>query len=164
MSITFGKNIDKMVTINKINVRCFSLTDLNRIMEIENASFTIDSFSEDIFRSWYHKCPYLFIVAEISGVVVGYMITCIVHKKGYIASIAVDPAYRHKSVGRTLVYFTFNHLKTTGVKIVELEVRLTNIEGVRFWENLGFFTLRTIPHFYHDGIDALKMRKLLGDS
>lgn len=93
-----------MMTINKINVRCFSLTDLNRIMEIEHASFTIDSFSEDIFMSWYHKCPYLFIVAEISGVVVGYMITCIVHKKGYVASIAVDPAYRHKSeIGRAHV-------------------------------------------------------------
>ncbi|MFZ3107077.1 MAG: GNAT family N-acetyltransferase [Candidatus Hydromicrobium sp.] len=153
-----------MMTINKINVRCFSLTDLNRIMEIEHASFTIDSFSEDIFMSWYHKCPYLFIVAEISGVVVGYMITCIAHTKGYVASIAVDPAYRHKSVGKTLVYFTFNHLKMSGVKIIELEVRSTNIESIRFWENLGFFPLRTISNFYNDGTDALKMRKLLGNS
>lgn len=151
-----------MMTINKINVRCFSLTDLNRIMEIEHASFTIDSFSEDIFMSWYHKCPYLFIVAEISGVVVGYMITCIAHTKGYVASIAVDPAYRHKSVGKTLVYFTFNHLKMSGVKIIELEVRSTNIESIRFWENLGFFPLRTISNFYHDGTDALKMRKFIG--
>lgn len=149
------------MTINKINVRCFSLTDLNRIMEIEHASFTIDSFSEDIFMSWYHKYPYLFIVAEISGVVVGYMITCIVHKKGYVASIAVDPAYRHKSVGKTLVYFTFNNLKMSGVKTVELEVRSTNIESIRFWKNLGFFPLRTISNFYNDGTDALKMRKFI---
>jgi len=149
---------------NKINIRCFSLTDLNRIMEIECASFTIDSFSEDIFRSWYCKCPYLFIVAEIFGEVVGYMITCTLHKKGYVVSIAIDPAYRHKEIGRNLVDFTFNHLKKSGVKIVELEVRTENIEGIRFWENLGFFTLRTIPHFYHDGTDALKMRKLLGDN
>jgi len=152
------------MTINKINIRRFSLTDLNRVMEIERASFTIDSFSEDIFMSWYHKCPYLFIVAEILGVIVGYMITCIVHKKGYVASIAVDPAYRHKSVGKTLVYFTFNHLKTYGVKIIELEVRTTNIKGIRFWENLGFFPLRTITNYYNDGTDALKMRKLLEDS
>ncbi|MDP3011987.1 MAG: GNAT family N-acetyltransferase, partial [Candidatus Hydromicrobium sp.] len=120
-----------------------------------------DSFSEDIFMSWYHKYPYLFIVAEISGVVVGYMITCIVHTKGYVASIAVDPAYRHKSVGKTLVYFTFNHLKTSGVKIIELEVRSTNIESIRFWENLGFFPLRTISNFYNDGTDALKMRRFI---
>lgn len=158
------KSIGKMLMRNKINVRCFSLKDLNRIMEIEQVSFTIDPFSEDIFRIWYHKCPYLFIVAEISGVVVGYMITCIVYKKGYVVSIAVDPAYRHKSVGRTLSYFTFNCLKTSGVKMIELEVRTTNIEGIRFWENLGFFPLRTIPHFYHDGTDAIKMRKLLGNS
>jgi len=60
------------------------------------------------------------------------------------------------------VYFTFNHLKTSGVKIIELEVRSTNIESIRFWENLGFFPLRTISNFYNDGTDALKMRKFIG--
>jgi len=48
------------------------------------------------------------------------------------------------------------------VKIIELEVRSTNIESIRFWENLGFFPLRTISNFYNDGTDALKMRKFIG--
>jgi len=156
-------SIEKMLIRKKINIRRFSPIDLNRIMEIEQASFALDPFSEDIFRSWYHKCPSLFIVAEIPGLVVGYMITCIFHKKGHIISIAVDPARRNKRVGRTLVYFTFNCLKASGMKMVELEVRKTNLVGICFWENLGLFPLRTIPHYYHDGTDAIKMRKLLED-
>jgi len=50
------------------------------------------------------------------------------------------------------------------VKIIELKVRTTNIKGIRFWENLGFFFLRTITNYYNNGTDALKMRKLLKDS
>lgn len=155
------ENIEKMLIRDKINIRCFSLKDLNRIMEIEQASFDLDPFSEDIFRSWYHKCPNLFIVAEILRLVVGYMVTCTFYKNGYVVSIAVDPAYRNKSVGKTLANFTFDCLKAYGVKIVELEVRKTNRKGIGFWENLGFSTLRTITRYYHNGTAALKMRKLL---
>jgi ribosomal-protein-alanine N-acetyltransferase len=157
----------RIMTTHEIRVRCFSLLDLddlNRIVEIERASFPIDAFSKATLRRLYHKCPDLFIIAEIPGIIVGYMITCIFPEKGDIVSIAIDPAYRRKGVGRTLVDFAFYNLKIFGVKVVELEVRTTNIEGIRFWESLGFFPIGTIPHFYRDGAEALRMRKSLGDS
>ena len=109
---------------------------------------------------WYHKCSDLFIVAEIDKKIVGYMITCSLPDKGYVASIAIDPAYRHKGIGRVLANFTFKQLKARSIKVIELEVRISNKEGMNFWKRLGFFPLRVVPRFYNAGEDALKMRKI----
>lgn len=144
-----------------ISIRKFSLKDLNRIMEIECNSFTTDTFSENTFLSLYSKCSGLFIVAEISGIITGYMVTCSYTKKARIISIAVDPVYKRRGIGTALVNFTFNQLKTFYIRAVELEVRITNKEGINFWKSFGFYPLKIVPDYYHDITDALIMKKLL---
>lgn len=148
----------------EIHIRRFSLSDLDRIIEIEQNSFTLDAFSEDVFKRWYRKCPDLFIVAEVAGVIAGYTITCILPRKGDIVSIAVDPLYRSIGIGKALMNFTIDQLRANGIEVVELEVRPTNSGGIRFWESLGFFTIGTIPGFYRDGMEALHMRKLVQEN
>lgn len=147
--------------MKELKIRRFVLSDLDRILEIEHISFSLDAFSRRTFVRLYHKCSDLFIVTEMDKKIVGYMITCSLRKKGYIASIAVDPDYRQKGVGRALTTFTFEQLKARGMEMVELEVRKTNREGIDFWEGLGFSPLRLLPNFYEDGEDAVKMRKML---
>jgi len=51
-------------------------------------------------------------------------------------------------------------LKARSIKVTELEVRISNKEGMNFWKRLGFFPLRVVPRFYNAGEDALKMRKI----
>ncbi len=147
----------------KVYIRNFHLDDIKRILEIENASFTIDTFSEDMFRRWYKKCSHLFIVAEFVGIIIGYMITCTSSNQGEVVSIAVDPGYRLRGVGKTLVDFTLNKLKESHIIQLELEVRKSNIGSIKFWESLGFFSKKIVLQFYRDGEDAIKMWKLLGD-
>ena len=142
-------------------IRKFSLKELSRIMEIESASFASDAFSENIFLNLYRKCSNLFIIAEISEIIAGYMITCSTYRKWRVISIAIDPIYRRKGVGSGLVNTTFNQLKTSSIKSLELEVRITNSEGICFWKSLGFLPLKIIPNYYLNGTDALIMRKLL---
>jgi len=153
-------------SLNKISgeilIRQFSPSDLDRIIELENISFQADSFSEATFKDYYHKCPDLFVVAEMSGVIVGYMITCVVSEKALVVSVAVDPGCRRKGIGSALAKSTFNRLSASGVRTVELRVRTTNTEGRRFWENLKFLPVTAIPHFYSDGAEALHMERVLG--
>jgi ribosomal protein S18 acetylase RimI-like enzyme len=130
-------------------------------MEIECNSFATDTFSENTFLSFYRKCYDLFIVAEVSRIIIGYMVTCNYWKKERVISIAVDPAYRCKGIGSALVNFTFNQLRASCIKTLELEVRITNSEGICFWKNLGFFAFKIVPNYYLDGTSALIMRKLL---
>jgi [ribosomal protein S18]-alanine N-acetyltransferase len=146
---------------NEVIIRKFSLKELSRIMEIENVSFASDAFSENTFLNLYHKCSDLFIIAEISRIIAGYIITCNLYRKWRVVSIAIDPIYRYKGIGSSLVNTTINQLKTSSNKSLELEVRITNSEGICFWKSLGFLPIKIIPNYYHDGIDALLMRKLL---
>ena len=146
----------------EISVKQFTLSDLPRVNELENISFPIDAFRESTFIDYYHKHPDLFIVAESVNVILGYMLTYLVSvEKALVVSIAIDPNHRRKGVGRILSEYTFNRLKTSGVKEVELKVRITNKEGQYFWSSLGFESNTIIPNYYKDGEQALQMvRKL----
>jgi ribosomal protein S18 acetylase RimI-like enzyme len=146
----------------KIHIRPFSLTDLSRLLEIEPASFMMtDAWSKPVFRKWYRKCSDLFIVAEISGAIAGYMCTHIVQNTGEIESIAIDLPFRRQGVATTLVEHTLRQLYASGITSVELQVRTTNIGGILFWQNLGFSPSGILPSFYDDGAEALQMKKSL---
>jgi ribosomal-protein-alanine N-acetyltransferase len=146
----------------EIRIRPFSLADLPRVLEIEPASFRmVDAWSKPIFRKWYRQCPDLFIVAEISGTIVGYMCTYIEQKTGEIESIAVDPAFRRQGVGSALMDYTLKEMHASGITTVELQVRTTNPGGIRFWQNVGFSPAGILPNFYDDGAEALQMKKSL---
>ena len=49
----------------EVTIRYFTLADVRRIVELENASFTVDAFEEATFISYYQNCSDLFVVAEI---------------------------------------------------------------------------------------------------
>lgn len=144
--------------MSHVRIRKFSLSDLERIMEIENASFGIEAFSRSTFKILYKETD-LFLVAE-SSVVVGYIVTYVFNEVAHIISIAIDPAYRRKGIGKMLIEYTFDRLKGR-VKYMQLEVKVSNMDAIRFWEKLSFSAAGIIPNYYIDGSDALCMGKSL---
>ena len=138
---------------------CPNESEFNQILEIENMSFTVDAYTVEQFKDWYEKCPELSIVAEISGKIAGYMMTCILPEGGDIVSIAVHPDYRRKGIAKALFDYTSGYLKEQGLSQVRLEVKRTNFEGLRFWEDTGFEVVGIEPNYYRDGAEALVMRK-----
>jgi ribosomal-protein-alanine N-acetyltransferase len=146
----------------EIRIRHFSMADLPRALEIETLSFRmVDAWSKPIFRKWYRRCSDLFIVAEVSGTIAGYMCTSVEQKTGEIESIAVDPAFRRQGVASALMDYTLREMRASTVTSVELQVRTSNTGGIRFWQNLGFSPSGILPNFYDDGGEALQMKKSL---
>jgi ribosomal-protein-alanine N-acetyltransferase len=146
----------------KIRIRHFSIADLPQALEIEPVSFRmVDAWSKPIFRKWYRRCPDLFIVAEVSGIIAGYMCTSIEQKTGEIESIAVDPAFRRQGVASALMDYTLTEMRASAITTVELQVRTSNTGGIRFWHNLGFSPSGILPNFYDDCGEALQMEKSL---
>ena len=146
----------------EIHLRPFSLADLPRVLEIEPDSFTmVDAWSTPIFRKWYRKSPDLFIVAEISCTIAGYICTFIEQKTGEIESIAVAPAFRRQGVASALMNYTIREIQASGITTAGLQVRTTNTDGIRFWQNAGFVPSGILPNFYDDGAEALQMKKSL---
>ncbi len=149
----------------KVTVRNFQIRDLPRVVEIERRSFGVDAYDPATFLHLYRFCGDLFLVAEADGVVVGYSVTCVEREGGapvgHIHSIAVDPEWRRRGVGRTLIEETFKRLREVGVCDVILEVSAANKAGQAFWRCLGFTPVGVKRRFYLDGTDAIVMRKRL---
>jgi ribosomal-protein-alanine N-acetyltransferase len=137
---------------------------INRVCLPENYT---DLFFVDLFR----RFPETFIVAEVDGQVVGY-IMCRVEvglsgfglgglvKKGHVVSVAVMPEHRRHGVGEALVAKALEAIKLYGAKQCYLEVRVSNEEAIGLYKKLGFEVTRTMRGYYADGEAAHVMTKL----
>ncbi|HEY4656981.1 MAG TPA: ribosomal protein S18-alanine N-acetyltransferase [Candidatus Bathyarchaeia archaeon] len=148
-------------------LRPFRPDDLSAVIEINRVCLP-ENYSPYFFMEVYKTCPEAFIVAEIDRKVVGYIMCRLefgfsdvrrfrMVKKGHIVSVAVLPDYRRHGMGRELVNASLKALELHGAEECFLEVRAVNDEAVALYKQMGFDTVRTASHYYHDGADAYVM-------
>lgn len=77
---------------------------------------------------------------------------------GWIATIAVDPHYRRKGIGRALLHACENKL---GVPRARLTVRISNHAAIAMYEKEGYVTIDVWKAYYNDGEDGMVMEKEL---
>jgi ribosomal protein S18 acetylase RimI-like enzyme len=82
--------------------------------------------------------PELFLVAELSGDVVGTTIAGDDGHRGWLHLVAVSPDHRKTGIGRVLVEEAARRLRERGVPKVNLQIRGENAGVVAFYERLGF--------------------------
>jgi ribosomal-protein-alanine N-acetyltransferase len=146
-------------------IRRFKLADMDRVLEIESASFGKDAYDRKLFAEYQRKCGSLFLLAEGVRAIDGYSIVCISEKLGKLAasleSIAVDPRARGKGVASSLLKSTIRRLKLQGVQRMNLMVRRSNAVALQFFERRGFTAVRRAPGYYENGEEGLVMRLTL---
>ena len=142
-------------------VRRLRLADLNRIMEIERASFGDEAYDRNLFAEFFRTCGELFLVAEQGRKVQGYMVTCIRGQQAELVSVAVDPAARRRGAASALMESTLRRLRRRGIARIGLMVRVTNDKARAFYERYGFKKVRIAPRYYEDGADGWRMAKNL---
>jgi len=144
-----------------VQLRRFRPADIAAVLRIESASFPEDAYPEEFFRQLYHREPGLFLLALEKRRIIAYIVGAVDGLTGRIVSLAVEPPYRRRGAGNALTEELLRDLRRAGVAWVDLETRVDNEAGIRFWERLGFKTMRLLPDYYNDGTDALLMRKTL---
>ena len=151
--------------LSRYTVRHFRHADMDRVLEIELASFGKDAWDRKLFAEYALKCGDLFLLASLGPKVDGYSIACIYKSRGALAasleSIAVDPAARGKGAASSLLKSTIRRLKLQGVGRFTLMVRRSNIVAQRFYQRHQFIPVRRAPGYYEDGEEGLLMRKTL---
>ncbi len=146
-----------MLTKQLIKVRELKPGDMERILEIEYRCFP-DPYPLSLLNRLYELHPYGFLVAELGGKVVGYVIGAIRWgAEGHILAVAVDPPYRRKGIGSALMANVMDRLSRRGAKHMKLEVRKSNLSGQQFYLKLGFKRRGEIPFYYEDGETAVIM-------
>ena len=146
--------------------RC-ELGDIIPVMEI-NLRTLPEHYSDYFYESLLEELPEAFIVAEISGKIIGYIMCKLEHgfsnfrklgfvKKGHVVSIAILDEHRRKGFGSVLVNEAIKGVKTIQCSELYLEVRCSNNDAVRLYEKLGFSIIQRIKTYYRDGEDAYVM-------
>jgi ribosomal-protein-alanine N-acetyltransferase len=142
-------------------VRRLRLADLDRIMEIELASFGDEAYDRNLFAEFFRKCGELFLVVERGRKVRGYMVTCIRGEQAELVSVAVDPAARGRGAASALMESTLRRLRRRGIARIGLVVRAANHRARVFYVRYGFKKVRRAPRYYEDGGDGWRMAREL---
>jgi ribosomal protein S18 acetylase RimI-like enzyme len=137
-------------------IRTFSLSDLDRILQIELHSFPKSPYDQTTFIHLYYYYSKTFLVYvnpaldRKEGQILGYIVFT---AEGHIISIAVDYLHRRKGVGKELLEraMCLPHLKK-----VWAEVRKSNNGAQAFYLKMGFQITGLVPNYYGNE-DALIM-------
>ena len=103
-----------------MNIRKFSLNDIEQILEMSRASF-----AEPWPKSEFEKYLDGSFVAEGDGKIAGFIVGKVREGKGILKLVAVNPDFRGKGVGKELMeyifqYFAENEAKEHGKKYIYL--------------------------------------------
>lgn len=130
---------------------------LPEILEIEKVSQSAP-WSERSFRNEFSNPQSLFLVALEKGKVVGFGGIWIVVDEAHVTTIAVDPAFRGKGIGKKLMDALLRHSVERGAVCSTLEVRASNEPAVKLYEKLGYQQVAMRKRYYPDNKeDAIVM-------
>ncbi len=141
--------------------------DIIPVMEI-NMKTLPEHYSDYFYESLLGELPEAFLVGEIKGRPVGYIMCKTEYgfsnfkklgfvKKGHMVSIAVLEEHRQKGIGKAIVEEALKGVKSKKCDELYLEVRCSNTGGVKLYEKLGFIIKQRLKTYYRDGEDAFLM-------
>jgi ribosomal-protein-alanine acetyltransferase len=133
--------------------------DLDRICQIEEASFRQQAYDRKLFAAYLSKCGGLFLVAERHDKICGYLLSCLRGTSAELVSVAVAPEIREKGAASALLESLLRRLRRHGTARLHLVVRVNNWAARAFYEKYGFRRLRAIPGYYEDGGDGVAMSR-----
>lgn len=142
-------------------IRPFTLTELDRLLEIEQGSFPKSPYSMATFFHLHRLYPDTFWVYvdqpdELGmGEVRGYLI---ISREGHLISLAVHPRFRRRGIGKALMK---RAIETLSVEKIWAEVRRSNHGAQAFYQKIGFQIVGVIPNYYGEE-DALTVQFLEG--
>ena len=129
------------------------------VVQLEKLCFQ-DPWSETSVRSEVTNPLSLWLVALDEDRLVGYVGSQSVMGEADMMNLAVDPDYRCRGIGASLVNGLVSALKARDVSSLTLEVRASNEKAIRLYLAHGFMQVGRRPNYYRNPKeDALILRK-----
>lgn len=111
--------------------------------ECFSSPWTAKALEESAFRD-----DTLFLVAEKSGTVAGYVGAYLSPDSADITNVAVSKDFRRQGIARLLMAELIRLAKEKGLPSIILEVRVSNAPAIALYEGLGFKNAGTRRGFY----------------
>lgn len=138
------------------------LKDLYGIFAVEKESFSNPWSLNTLRQEFEHAFSRIFVCRK-NDEVIGYICAWQVADEIHLLKIAVAGKWRRKGLGSALLKKLIALARESGVSLVYLEVRDSNVAAIKFYEKHGFRVVGRRKGYYRDsGEDALLMaRKIL---
>lgn len=143
----------------KFRIRKMTLDDLNQVVEIDRASFSLPwperSFRFELTDNPAARC---WVSEAEDGRVIAMLVLWLIVDEAHIATIATAPEYRRRGIAEQLMVYALKSAMDEGAKSAFLEVRESNMAAQAMYRKYGFVETGRRPHYYKDNDeDALLM-------
>ena len=129
-----------------ISIRPASLDDISAILEIENKTNQMP-WTEAQFISSMEVGHYSVVLQEENNIL-GFSIYSPIIPESHLLNIAIHPNHQGRGLGDKLLQKIIFQNKTMGVKVISLEVRVSNLPAITLYEKRGFFKDAIRPNYY----------------
>ena len=136
-------------------------TDLFSVISIAYKTLP-EHYTPAIFNHFYESFPQGFLIVESHHKIIGFLVGIMLQeKKAKILMLAILESYRRKAIGTQLLQKFLTYCSTNKIRIVELEVRITNSSALAFYQKNSFIIIEKIKGFYQNKEDAYCMQRKL---
>ncbi len=158
--------------VGDYEIRRCERDDVQAVIDI-NLDTLPEHYSDYFYYEILAEFPETFLVAEVGGEIVGYVMCRIEYgfshlkrlglaRKGHIVSIAVKDRHRGKGVGTMLMKASQDAMVEKTATESYLEVRVTNEQAISLYQRLGYGVSSRLEAYYKDGEAALVMATKIG--
>ncbi len=143
-----GRTIYKILS-EPVEIREMKVDDLPGVLSIERVSFRTP-WSESIFKEELSSSLCRSLVATVGGEIAGYINFAIVSDEVHLRNVSVHKAFRKCGIASKLLSEMIRISSEAGVLWSTLEVRRSNTEAIKLYENFGFEIKGVRPSYYSD--------------
>jgi [ribosomal protein S18]-alanine N-acetyltransferase len=134
-----------------------SAADVHRCAELEHVQFDIDDPWSSVAFLEALAAGHHYLSAREGGSLVGYVGLARAGSEAELHTLAVDPAYQRRGIGRALLRAVLDH--AVGATVF-LEVRTDNKWAIQLYRSEGFDVIGIRRGYYRaSGADAFTMRR-----
>lgn len=132
-------------------IRAMTLEDYENVhalwMKIKGFAIrSIDDSKEGVER-FLNRNPGISVVAEEDGKIVGAILCGHDGRRGCMYHVCVDPDYRLKGIGKSMVVFAMEALRKEKINKVSLIAFTKNDVGNAFWKEIGWTARKDLNYY-----------------
>jgi len=149
-------------SVAELHIRLADHGDLDALIGLEGL-FPSDRMSRSSFRRLIAVPSARVLVAEADGAMLGNLVLLCPARwhRARIYSVIVAPSARGRGVARALVSEAERVTAGLGRRTVFLEVRIDNAPAIGLYRAMGYVECATLPGYYDDCADGLRLEKRL---
>ncbi len=123
-----------------MKIRKFEISDQDQIINLWTKCKLVVPWNDptkDIQRK-LEVNPELFLIGELSGVIIASVMGGYEGHRGWINYLAVSPEHQRKGYGQKIMEKVENLLKLKGCPKINLQIRNTNKDVIMFYNSIGY--------------------------